>query len=103
MGRMPYIWIYYDLVKNVGFTKTFHACQIPEGLSRTLISSATMPKDLVLILFGGSGSEIVECKKMKRHFISAELDKKYYALIQERLKSGGIVPEQYRLANLMKK
>jgi len=102
-GRMPYSWLYFDLVKNVGFTKTFHACQIPEGLSRTLIASATRPNDLVLILFGGSGSEIVECKKMSRRFISAEIDKKYFALIQERLKSGGDVPKEYRLANLMKK
>ncbi len=102
-GRMPYSWLYYDLVKNVGFTKTFHACQIPEGLSRTLITSATMPKEVVAVLFGGSGSEIVECQKLNRHFISAELDKKYYNLIQARLKSGGSVPEKYRLANLMKK
>jgi DNA modification methylase len=102
-GRMPYSWLYYDLVKNVGFTKTFHACQIPEGLSRTLIASATIPEDLVLILFGGSGSEIVECKNMKRYFISAEIDPQYYVLIQDRLKSGGSVPEKYRLANLMKK
>ncbi|MDA4130521.1 MAG: site-specific DNA-methyltransferase [Thaumarchaeota archaeon] len=102
-GRMPYSWIYFDLVKNVGFTKSFHACQIPEGLSKTLIGSATLPNDVVLILFGGSGSEIIECKSMKRHFISAELDKKYYALIQERLKLGGAVPEEYRMINLMKR
>ncbi len=102
-GRMPYSWLYHDLVKNVGFTKTFHACQIPEGLSRTLIASSTRPADVVLVLFGGSGSEIVECARMKRHFISAEIDRKYYRLILERLESGGAVPEKYRLLSSMMK
>jgi site-specific DNA-methyltransferase (adenine-specific) len=103
LGRMPYSWLYYDLVKNVGFTKTFHSCQIPEDLSRKLIAAATNPRDVVLVLFGGSGSEIIECKKGKRHFISAEIDKKYYGLIQERLKYGGAVPERFRLFTKMRK
>ena len=102
-GRMPYSWLYYDLVKNVGFTKTFHACQIPEDLSRTLIEASTKKKDVVLVLFGGSGSEIVECMKSGRHYISAEIDKKYYDLILERIKAGGEVPKKYRLMSSMKK
>jgi DNA modification methylase len=102
-GRMPYSWLYFDLVKNVGFTKTFHACQIPEGLSSTLIKASTKPGDVVLILFGGSGSEIVECRRLGRHFVSAEIDKKYYNLIMQRLKSGGVVPKKYRLLTSIKK
>ena len=102
LGRMPYSWLYYDLVKNVGFTKTFHSCQIPEGLSSTLIAAATKKNDTVLILFGGSGSEIIECQRLKRHFIAAEIDKQYYNLILERLKAGGEVPEKYRLLNVLK-
>jgi DNA modification methylase len=101
-GRMPYSWLYFNLVKNVGITKTFHSCQIPEGLSRTLIASCTLPGDVVLVLFGGSGSEIVECKRMKRHFISAEIDKTYYELISKRLQLGGDVPKEYRLISKMK-
>lgn len=101
-GRMPYSWLYYDLVKNVGITKTFHSCQIPEGLSSTLIKATTKPKDVILILFGGSGSEIVECKMLDRHFISAEIDKKYYNLIQRRLELGGMVPDKYRLLTKIK-
>ena len=62
-GRMPYSWLEFNLVKNVGFTKTFHSCQIPEGLSKTLIRSSTRANDVVLILFGGSGSEIVTVQK----------------------------------------
>ena len=84
-GRMPYSWFYYDLVKNVSKEKTFHACQIPQKLSEMLILSCTKPGDTVCIPFGGSGAELVVCKKSKRSFLSAEIDPKYYALITNRI------------------
>jgi len=95
-GRMPYDWLYFDLVKNVSREKTFHACQIPQKLSETLIKSCTIPKDIVLILFGGSGSEIEVCKFLDRQYISAEIDKKYHEIIVDRLRKGKI-DEKYRL------
>ena len=95
-GRMPYNWFYFDLVKNVSKEKTFHACQIPQKLSEMLIKSCTMPRDIVLVLFGGSGSEIEICKVLDRRYISAEIDEKYYKMILDRL-SKGKIEEKYRL------
>jgi DNA modification methylase len=95
-GRMPYDWLYFNLVKNVSKEKTFHACQIPQKLSEVLIKSCTMPNDVVLVLFGGSGSEIEVAKSLGRHFISAEIDKKYHDIITDRLKHGTI-KEEHRL------
>lgn len=95
-GRMPYDWFYFDLVKNVSKEKTFHACQIPQKLFEMLLKSCTMPKDIVLVLFGGSGSEIEICKLLNRQYISAEIDEKYYKMILDRLSKGGI-EEKYRL------
>lgn len=95
-GRMPYDWFYFDLVKNVSKEKTFHACQIPQKLSEMLIKSCTMSKDIVLILFGGSGSEIEICKNINRQYISAEIDEKYYKMIIDRLKNG-YVEQKYKL------
>ena len=95
-GRMPYDWFYFDLVKNVSREKTIHSCQIPQKLSEMLILSCTQPEDIVLVHFGGSGSEIEICKKLKRKFISAEIDKKYYEMILDRLNNGKI-EEKYRL------
>jgi len=95
-GRMPYDWFYFDLVKNVSKEKTFHACQIPQKLSEMLIKSCTMPEDIVLVLFGGSGSEIEICKVLDRQYISAEIDEKYYKMIIDRLNKGRI-EEKYRL------
>ena len=95
-GRMPYDWLYFDLVKNVSKEKTFHACQIPQGLSETLIKASTRPGDAVLIHFGGSGSEIAVCKQLNRHFIAAEIDPKYHQMIIDRLEQGNIA-QHYRL------
>lgn len=95
-GRMPYDWLYFNLVKNVSKEKTFHACQIPQALSELLIKSCTLPNDIVLILFGGSGSEIEVCKNNNRQYISAEIDEKYYSMIIDRLNDGRI-QEKYKL------
>ena len=95
-GRMPYSWFYYDLVKNVSKEKTFHACQIPQRLTEMLIRACTMPDDIVLILFGGSGSELEVCKLLDRQYISAEIDPKYYEVIVDRLKNG-YIKKKYKL------
>jgi len=95
-GRMPYSWFYFDLVKNVSKEKTFHACQIPQKLSEMLIKSCTMEGDSVLILFGGSGSEICLCKELKRNFISAEVDAKYHKMIMDRIEKG-FIDKEYKL------
>lgn len=55
-----------------------------------------MPSDVVLVLFGGSGSELEVCKLLKRQYISAEMDSKYHELILSRLKNGKI-EEKYKL------
>ena len=54
--------------------------------------------DLVLIHFGGSGNEIILTKKLKRNFISAEIDKIYYKMILDRLEIyDGRIPPKYKL------
>ena len=101
-GRMPYSWFYYDLVKNVSKEKTFHACQIPQKLSEMLVKSCTKQDDTVLILFGGSGSEVEVCKVLKRYYVSAEIDEKYCKMIIDRLDNGKI-DDKYRLDTKCKK
>lgn len=95
-GRMPYSWFYFDLVKNVSHKKTKHPCQIPQGLFEMLLKASTKPGDTVLILFGGSGSEIEVTRNLGRHFISAEIDPEYHRLILERLEKG-TVPASFKL------
>lgn len=95
-GRMPYSWFYFDLVKNVSREKTRHPCQIPQGLYEMLLKASTQPGDLVLVLFGGSGSEVEVTHRLGRHFLSAEIDPEYHRLILERLGKGK-VPAEFRL------
>ena len=95
-GRMPYSWFYFDLVKNISREKTFHSCQIPLGLVEMLINASTKPNDSIFILFGGSGSEIMLAKRMKRTFLSCEIHKPYYNMIQDRLNNNGEIKEKYR-------
>ena len=96
VGRMPYDWFYFDLVKNVSKEKTYHVCQIPQKLTEMLLKSCTVPNDIALVLFGGSGSELEVCKLLKRQYISTEIDPKYHELILSRLKNGKI-EEKYKL------
>jgi len=99
-GRMPYSWMYYDLVKNVSKEKTFHACQIPTALVEKLIKASTKEGDLIFIHFGGSGNEIITTKELKRNFISCEIDEKYYKMIINRLSlKTNEVPSEYKLVN----
>ena len=96
-GRMPYSWMYYDLVKNVSKDKTFHACQIPLELVKLLIEASTKKDDTILILFGCSGSEISLCKKLERNYISCELNKLYYNMIIDRINNNGEIKDCYKL------
>ena len=96
-GRMPYSWFEFNLVKNTSRDKTFHACQIPLGLFEMLTNAATCKGDLVFVLFGGSGSEIVRAREMERDFLSCEIHRPYYDMICERLNNGGGIADKYRL------
>ncbi len=96
-GRMPYSWFYFDLVKNVSKDKTFHSCQIPLSLVEMLIKSSTKEGESVFVLFGGSGSELLKCKELKRDFVSCEIHPKYYQMILDRLENRGEIKPEYKL------
>ena len=98
-GRMPYSWFYFDLVKNVSKDKTFHSCQIPSPLVEMFIKSCTNEGDSVFVLFGGSGGEILLCENLKRKWLSCELHKPYFDMINDRLNSNGAIKNEFRLPN----
>jgi site-specific DNA-methyltransferase (adenine-specific) len=102
-GRMPYSWFYYDLVKNVSKDKTFHSCQIPLPLVEMLIKSCTKKNDDCFILFGGSGSELILCKKLDRNYISCELHPDYYQMILDRLGNDGKIKDEYPIQSILEK
>ncbi len=102
-GRMPYSWLNFNLVKNVSRQKTSHPCQIPEGLSELLIKSCTVPGDTVFVLFGGSGSEVVQARNLGRDFLTCEIHPRYCEMIESRLRNHGEIELEHRNSTQLKR
>jgi len=96
-GRMPYSWFYFNLVKNVSRDKTEHPCQIPQKLSTLLISSCTQPLDSILILFTGSGNDVISSIKLQRWVTTIDIKKEYCDLVKNRIKKLDIPLTYYGL------
>lgn len=86
-GRMPYSWFYFDIVKNVSKDKTFHPCQIPRSLSKMLIGSCTKPTNKVLVLFTGSGNDVLSAMELRTKVTTIDRNKDYCDLMRERAKA----------------
>lgn len=61
-----------------------HATQKPVELSATSILNTTNENDVVLDLFGGSGSTLIACEQLNRKCYMMELDPKYVDVIINR-------------------
>lgn len=77
----------FDVPEQDEFT---HPHKKPEDIMRLLVKHSTVEGDLVLDCFVGSGSSMVACKQLCRHFIGFEIDKGYYDVACERLKQSGL-------------
>lgn len=64
---------------------TTHPTEKPEELLERIISIGSKKGDLVLDPFMGSGTTGVVAKKLCRHFIGIELDKKYFQIATNRI------------------
>jgi site-specific DNA-methyltransferase (adenine-specific) len=61
-----------------------HATQKPVKLSATAIENTTYKNDIVLDVFGGSGSTLIACEQLNRKCYMMELDKRYCDVIIKR-------------------
>lgn len=61
-----------------------HATQKPVKLSATAIENTTDDDDIVLDVFGGSGSTLIACEQLNRTCYMMELDPKYCDVIIKR-------------------
>jgi modification methylase len=62
-----------------------HATQKPEALLHRVLVSSSNPGDVVLDPFSGSGTTAAMAKKLGRHFIGIEREKKYISVAKKRL------------------
>jgi DNA modification methylase len=71
-----------------------HPTTKPVGLVRRALENSTLPKGVVLDLFGGSGSTLVACEQVGRQARLMELDPRFAAVILQRfVDATGVQPE----------
>jgi DNA modification methylase len=66
--------------------KRIHTQQSPVALLLRIILSSTMPGDIVLDPFAGTGTTLVVAHQLKRNSIGLEIDPEYAKIIEMRLK-----------------
>lgn len=74
-------------VKTTHHDYGMHIAQKPLNLMKLLVSLVTLEKQIVLDPFCGSGTTCIAAKKLNRHFIGLDFDKKSVLLSNKRLKS----------------
>ena len=65
----------------------YHPTQKPECLLERIIIATTNEKDVILDPFMGSGTTGYVAKKLNRHFVGIEKEKKYFDIAKVRIKS----------------
>jgi site-specific DNA-methyltransferase (adenine-specific) len=66
--------------------KNGHPCPKPIGQMNWLVNRASLPSELVLDPFMGSGTTGVACMNLGRKFIGIELEPKYFEIACERIR-----------------
>lgn len=79
----------WDLIRCsvVDRTTMVHPTQKPVGVINHLLDASTVPGDLVLDMFAGSGTVPVACKQSGRHFIAYEINEEYHRRAKKRIET----------------
>lgn len=86
-GRMPYSWLYYNIVKTGSKDKNLYHCSVPSELFVKLLYASTLRGDNVLVTYPGEGGELLLTKGNGRSFITAEPDEAKRREITEMLEN----------------
>lgn len=78
--RLGSVWS----VGKDGASRYLHPTQKPVALAEMAIETCTNEGDSVLDVFGGSGSTLIACEKLKRNCLMMELDPRYCDVIVNR-------------------
>jgi adenine-specific DNA-methyltransferase len=66
-----------------------HIAQKPERLYEIVVEAHTKPGDLVIDMFGGSGTCAVVCERLGRRWVVVEQDRESVDKIRQRLDAPG--------------
>lgn len=78
-----------------------HPATFPIGLPQFFIKLMTMPGDVVLDPFMGSGTTGAAAVRENRDFVGIEIDEKYMQIAQERIKKETVKGYQIRITDVM--
>lgn len=73
-----------------------HPTQKPLGLIKELVRLTTREGDVVLDPFMGSGTTVIACKVLNRHFIGFEISAEYCELAKQRIRNNSESIEMFR-------
>lgn len=84
-GAKIYDWWEINQVKNVSKEKTSHPCQIPEELIKRIIQITADESDLIIDVFGGSGTTSKVASDLGFNSLSYEINKDYCEIAKNRI------------------
>jgi len=84
-GAKLYDWWEVNQVKNVSKEKTAHPCQIPEEIIKRIILTTAKENDIIIDVFGGSGTTSKVADNLGFDTISYEIDSEYCKIINKRV------------------
>jgi site-specific DNA-methyltransferase (adenine-specific) len=84
-GAKLYDWWEINQVKNVSKEKTEHPCQIPEEIIKRIIQTTAKENDIIIDVFGGSGTTSKVANDLGYSTITYEIDLKYITIINNRI------------------
>jgi len=67
-----------DLESSRGFSKTFHPVELPKGPIELLLNLSSIPGQMILDPFAGSGTTLVVATELARRSIGFEIDTNHY-------------------------
>lgn len=76
--RVSNVWTDITEASQSSIERCWHPTVKAQALCDRLILTHSNPEDLVLVPFGGAGSEVVSALKNNRHFIGVELDQVHF-------------------------
>jgi len=79
-----YRQLWNGMIRRGESEKRVHPTQKPIAMLASVIEDFTKPDDIVVDLFGGSGSTLIACEKTNRNCYTMELDEKYVDVIVNR-------------------
>lgn len=84
-GAKLYDWWNINQVKNVSKEKTEHPCQIPEEIINKIIRTTANEGDIIIDVFGGSGTTSKVASDLGFDTISYDIDSKYCDIMLKRV------------------